>query len=494
MQAANPRLNRENLDPDVLAISQGNLDEVRELIPRVMEQLTSDRDSFERSGQHPKMKFIAEETERYLMDLQGWASRAEDLLEQQAAEQARGSSHDSEEDEDDDEDDAMSGASDDNNNNGRSGGSFQQMQHQQMQQQMQMQPGIGGMMLGASGAQDNAAGGTLLRARVQRGRFTVGTSHGQRVMEGLTDGNGYFLFERVIRDTIYGNIIRSVRATRSSDGNQLTPSDQQVAIKVFQLQLVKSGRARGGQPVQENPLDELSFQQRLSRPGHRNVLSLLGCFEDPDYLYAVLPLAGAELFELIATRGPFSEAQARPLFRDMLSALVYVHDHGIAHRDVSPENFLMDLQTGRHPILIDFGLAIRMDRATPGMAGQDLDRPQVWAPIRHTGFVGKVLYAAPEMWGNLPYDGPSVDLWSAAVTLFVCIFQAPPWERARASRRRDGYVNIVLQHQLRAVLRTWNFPASDSLIDLLQGIFREDPRERFSLQTVLQHPWLHEDT
>ena len=79
-------------------------------------------------------------------------------------------------------------------------------------------------------------------------------------------------------------------------------------------------------------------------------------------IYAVLPLAGSELFDVISTRGALGEQASRLLFREMVSAVVYCLEHGVAHRDVSPENFLMDSTHPSRPVLIDFGLAALMTK------------------------------------------------------------------------------------------------------------------------------------
>jgi len=331
---------------------------------------------------------------------------------------------------------------------------------------------------------------TQLRyGRVERNQFTVAQT--ARSNDGLCDlaTGRVYLFDRRIRDTIYGMVLRAVSGVRRDGVVHLDGGH--FAIKVFERRLVSQRKARTGQAVQEDPLRELAYQQFLSQPGHDNVLRLHACFQDTQYIYAVLPLAGMELYDLIAMHGPLSEQTARQIFVEMLAAIEYCNSRGVAHRDISPENFLLDTNQGIHPILIDFGLAYMMEPS----AAADLDHtamdlpPRPWRPIPYSMFIGKLLYAAPEMWSNQPYDGPTIDLWSAIVTLFVMVFKSPPWNRARVSQRRDGYVLIVLQSNLPAFLRLYNFNASDLLIDLLQRSLRENPNERLSLAGVRAHPW-----
>jgi serine/threonine protein kinase len=72
-------------------------------------------------------------------------------------------------------------------------------------------------------------------------------------------------------------------------------------------------------------------------------------------------LSGGELFEKIKKNpnGHFPESKARVYMRQILQAVNYMHKKGYVHRDVKPENLLIDGSDGSLK-LIDFGLSIAL--------------------------------------------------------------------------------------------------------------------------------------
>ena len=95
----------------------------------------------------------------------------------------------------------------------------------------------------------------------------------------------------------------------------------------------------------------------LSSLKHPNVIDMREVWETPTELYIVMERAhGGELFDRIVDRGNFSEAQAKTVMRQLLSALSEMHRRGVIHRDVKPENLLLTTKQGWDIKLSDFGL------------------------------------------------------------------------------------------------------------------------------------------
>lgn len=95
--------------------------------------------------------------------------------------------------------------------------------------------------------------------------------------------------------------------------------------------------------------------------------------------------------------------------RDMLSAVNYLHENGIVHRDLKLENFLFEDHNSNSPlILIDFGLSKHI---SPGE--------------RLTQKVGSCYYTAPEVL-NGNYDH-KCDVWSLGVLCYMLLSGSPPF-------------------------------------------------------------------
>lgn len=100
------------------------------------------------------------------------------------------------------------------------------------------------------------------------------------------------------------------------------------------IKRISKGRLQGQE--KREVMREVAVLNKLK--GHPTILHLLGFFESPDAYYIVTELAsGGELFDRIIEKTIYSEADARGLVRTLLSALDFLADRNIAHRDLKPE-------------------------------------------------------------------------------------------------------------------------------------------------------------
>lgn len=145
---------------------------------------------------------------------------------------------------------------------------------------------------------------------------------------------------------------------------------------------------------------ELSIMKSIRHPF---IADLYEIFETDSHLFLVMEYCRkGELFNLIVDEGRLEEEYAAFLFHQVVEALFYLHELGVAHRDVKPENILLD--SDNQVKLIDFGLS------NVSMSQRPFNTP-----------CGSPCYAPPEMIKKLPYDGRISDIWSLGITLFAMV-------------------------------------------------------------------------
>ncbi|KAJ8110162.1 hypothetical protein OPT61_g6924 [Boeremia exigua] len=146
---------------------------------------------------------------------------------------------------------------------------------------------------------------------------------------------------------------------------------------------------------------ELSRLKSLSKNQHQHVVKLIGSYTDPRYVGIITsPVADRNLHEhLTQDLGPGPKSFLRPFFGCLASALCYLHDNNVRHKDIKPQNILVK---GEHVYLTDFGLAIdRNDLSRSTTVGLTTSTPR---------------YAAPEVADS------SARSWSADVWSLGCVF------------------------------------------------------------------------
>lgn len=163
------------------------------------------------------------------------------------------------------------------------------------------------------------------------------------------------------------------------------------------------------------PESKQKFHQEISimtKLDHPNILRLHEYFETDSKVYLVLDLCrGGELLDYLNSqyRHHFDESVVRTYVKQIVGAVVYLHEHGIIHRDLKLENFLLETkEPGSEIKLIDFGLSTYADKH--GLAFDP---------------VGTPFYVAPEVLSGT-YNN-KCDVWSIGVITYMMLCGRPPF-------------------------------------------------------------------
>lgn len=150
-----------------------------------------------------------------------------------------------------------------------------------------------------------------------------------------------------------------------------------VAIKVI------SGDVALNPQLKERFLLEARTVAKLRHP---NIVAVYSAGEADGLLYFVMELVpGESLRDLLAREGTVAPARGEKILHELAMALDYAHANGIVHRDVKPENILLDRETGR-AMLTDFGVARALENSgNMTGTGMILGSPRYMSPEQATG-------------------------------------------------------------------------------------------------------------
>ncbi|KAK4549506.1 hypothetical protein LTR36_006503 [Oleoguttula mirabilis] len=208
----------------------------------------------------------------------------------------------------------------------------------------------------------------------------------------------------VLTDEVNLNHFRLLRVVGKGAFGKVRIVERKDSGLTFALKYIRKDEVVRSESVR-NIIRERRMLEHLNHPF---VCNLRYSFQDMEYLYIVVDLMNGGDLRFHITRKTFTEDAVRFWIAEIGCALRHIHGQGIVHRDVKPDNVLLDSEGHVH--LADFNVA---SDYVPGK------------PL--TSKSGTLAYLAPEVYQGRGY-ATEVDWWSLGVLFYECIYNKRPFE------------------------------------------------------------------
>jgi len=184
-----------------------------------------------------------------------------------------------------------------------------------------------------------------------------------------------------------------------------------VAVKVLDVELAPSPTVAAR---------FLREAQTVARLEHPHIVPIYKVGRQQEIFYIIMRcIDGPSLRQLLETQRRLSVGDAARIARQVADALAYAHTHEIVHRDIKPDNILLD-KSG-HVLVTDFGIAKAAQDA------HDAAKPSSKSLTSEGVIVGTPEYMSPEQASGDPLDGRS-DIYSLGVVLYHMLSGSPPFQ------------------------------------------------------------------
>jgi serine/threonine protein kinase len=232
--------------------------------------------------------------------------------------------------------------------------------------------------------------------------------------------------------------------------------------KTYVVKVIDKGNIQ-----KQNMVDQMNREIEIMYVvDHPHVIKLVNHFEDDDKFYLILHYASkGQLYSLLKKQQRFDQRTAAQFMRETIEAIRYLHSFNppIIHRDLKPENLLLD--ENMRIKLADFGWSNFKTET-----------------IRVT-YCGTPEYLAPEMVRKQGHD-TGVDIWSIGVLLFELLAGYAPF---------TGTNQDELFSNIKKLKINWPSDFPPLAKNLVSKILKINPKERISLEEIINHTWFEKN-
>jgi serine/threonine protein kinase/tetratricopeptide (TPR) repeat protein len=241
--------------------------------------------------------------------------------------------------------------------------------------------------------------------------------------------------------------------------------------------------------IGENPEALERFKREIqlsSKVTHKNVLRVydLGASEGIKYLTMQF-VEGEDLSTILKREGRLPNARLTHIFRQILEGLIAAHEQGVVHRDLKPQNIMLDASD--NVFVTDFGLAKSLEQSGMTQTGVIVGTPYYMSPEQVKGSpidhrsdiysLGVILYQMST--GQLPFTG------SSPYEVMAQRLHAVPAPAAKLNPDLPAYLGKILERCMTIDPVARYQTVRDVLTDLDAGGFRTTLRFE-----VAKRPWL----
>ena len=208
--------------------------------------------------------------------------------------------------------------------------------------------------------------------------------------------------------------------------------------------------------------NEIKIMNKLRKSN--NIVKLFELFETKNHYCLVMEnVVGGNLLNAINKMNKIPEELAKIIFRQLITSLQFIHSNNIVHRDIKPDNILLDLDNTIK--LCDFGVSKIIP---PGQLINDS--------------CGTPAFIAPEILLDSPYNPYMTDIWSSGVVLYAMVTGFFPFRGINETQLHENIISGIYPKPK---------DLSVELLDLLNQILNINPDKRISLEKILEHQWLN---